>query len=162
MSVGESQLMASERRVLEGVLAAARDGDLQAMKERIQLACGERSIEARELLDQFRDANGCGAAHLAAAGGHAAVLHHLRDVGADLGAGDAAGHTPLYAAAAAGRHEVVRMLASIDGMPVRSPPSVTEHAHSFAVHHAFLSSSKRRAAPDSRGTQQSRIRLGLL
>jgi ankyrin repeat protein len=118
--------MASERRVLEGVLAAARDGNVQAMKERIDLACSERSIEARELLDQFKDANGCSAAHMAAAGGHMAVLHYLRDAGADLSGGDAVGHTPLYAAAAAGRHDVVRMLASVDNMPVRTvrPPRV--------------------------------------
>ena len=102
--------MEIERRALEGVLEGARDGDLEALRQRIGAVCEQRGITAQQVADQYIDGNGRRAIHLAAAAGHGDILKYLIDEGADLACRDASGHTPLYAAAAAGRHEIVKLL----------------------------------------------------
>ena len=85
----------------ECMLDAARDGDVQELKE---ILGRNRSLVIA------RDDRGRSALHLAAAAGHDEIVKLLLDNGADHTRTDRDGATPLYAAAKSGHTDVVRML----------------------------------------------------
>jgi ankyrin repeat protein len=120
-SENKMSVMLAERKQLEDVLTAAYKGDLTTVKNIVQRVALERRIHERTIVDEFKDANGRGIVHMAAAGGNVQVLIYAASVGSDMSLKDAKGQTALFAAAATSHHDAAERLATIDLVPVDEP-----------------------------------------
>jgi ankyrin repeat protein len=120
-SESKMSIMMAERKQLDEVLNAAYKGDLPTVKKIVLRVALERRIHERTILDEFKDANGRGVVHLAAAGGNVDVLVYAASVGADMSLKDANGQTALFAAAATSHHDAAQRLATMDLVNVDEP-----------------------------------------
>lgn len=103
-------VMAAERKTLEKLLSAAKMGDLQELRDTVDAIAAERALDARQILDEYRDGNGRGVVHHAASTGQTAVLTWAQHAGTDMQRCDTHGQSAFFIAAANGHHRCVEAL----------------------------------------------------
>ena len=103
-------VMAAERKTLEKLLSAAKMGDLQELRDTVDAIAAERALDARQILDEYRDGNGRGVVHHAASAGQTGVLTWAQHAGTGMQRRDAHGQSAFFIAAANGHHRCVEAL----------------------------------------------------
>jgi len=134
--MGESQkmnVMATERKILEQLLGAAKMGELATLQKAAENIAHSNALDVSQILDEYLDGNKRGVVHLAAATGHLLVLQWAMQCGADLALRDTHGQNAFFIAAANGHAKSVEMLAAETEVDVDAHDSSTG---ATALHHA--------------------------